>query len=77
MIDVYDILRVIEVSRDKDDSDQPICQVSYAMENPVKDGEDTQLREVVHVNVRHTLNDIAEMIDDAKAEYRRERKDWE
>jgi hypothetical protein len=73
LIDAYDILRVVEVQRDKDQSGDPLCEVSYTMENPVKDGEDTQLREVVQVKVRHSLDEIIEMMDDAK----REKKEWE
>lgn len=73
IIDAYDIIRVVEVPRDKDCGDQPVCTVSYYMENVVKDGEDPAMREVSHINVRHSLDDILTMWEEAT----REKKEWE
>ncbi len=79
MLDAYDILRVIELPTDKDSLDTtPICEVSYDLENEVKvkDGkeEETQVRDVSRIKVRHSLDEIFQMMKDAKDD---DKEDWQ
>ncbi len=79
LVDAYDIIRVIELPVDSEALDpSPICEVSYAMEREVKvkdgDDEETQTRDVSHIKVRHNLDEIFQLMKDAKDQ---DKEDWQ
>jgi hypothetical protein len=73
VLDAFDILRVIEVKVD-DAHTSPICTVSYNLEDHVKDGDETVTIQVRHIDVRHSLDEIYEMVNNAR---RQDREDWQ
>lgn len=73
MLDAFDILRVIEVQKDADDSDEPLCKIHYALEDLTKEDDQWIPREVQHVTVKHSLDEIHSMMEDAK----REKPEWD
>jgi hypothetical protein len=72
VLDAFDILRVIEVKVD-DSHTSPICTVSYALEHHVKDGDENITMQVRHIDVRHSLDEIYELVNNA----RREKEGWQ
>jgi len=70
ILDAYDIVRIAEVQKDVDDTDEPICRVSHVLEEADEQG---NMLEIQYVNVRHSLDEVWEMIVAAK----REKKEWE
>lgn len=72
MIDAYDILRVEEVRSDDETDVCPVCRISYSLcEKP--EGADEE-RTVQHVNVRHSLDEVQSMMEQAKED--NEKPDW-
>ena len=72
ILDAFDILRVVEV-KNEDGRDHPICKVSYTFEDQIKECGETVITQVQHTDVRHSLDEIYEMMNNAL----REKQDWE
>ena len=66
IVDVYDIVRVVEVQQSDATVSGDICRVSYNLEEKPEGSDDET--SVQHVNVRHSLDQIQEMMSEAKSE---------
>lgn len=72
LLDAHDILRVEEIRSDDENDMQALCRVTYSLcEMPKGDDEE---RSVQHVNVRHSLDEVLDMMEQAKAD--NEEPDW-
>lgn len=69
LLDVYDIVRVIEVAQDGAGQSER-CRVSYNLQERVDD--DKEETSVQHVTVLHTLDEVIEKMEEAKEE----KPDW-
>lgn len=69
LLDVYDIVRVIELPQECAGQSER-CRVSYNLEE--KAGDDKEETSVQHVTVLHTLDEVIEMMEEAKTE----KPDW-